>query len=163
MTGKGVLGTIAGHRVAIGNVKMMESRSVGVEPLKQKADELRRTGQTVMFVAVDARAAGIVGVADPIKESAREAIGALHGEGIRVVMLTGDDRTTADAVARTLGIDHVEADVLPDQKATVVKDLQNKGERVAMAGDGINDAPAWSGGCWYRDGNRHDARWRALA
>jgi Cu+-exporting ATPase len=142
VTGKGVIGTIAGHRVAIGNVKMMESLSVSVEALKQKADELRRTGQTVMFVAVEGRAAGMVGVADPIKESAREAIGALRGEGIRVVMLTGDNRTTAEAVARTLGIDQVEADVLPDQKATVVKDLQNKGERVAMAGDGINDAPA---------------------
>jgi len=95
-----------------------------------------------MFVAVDARAAGIVGVADPVKESAREALDALHAEGIRVVMLTGDNRTTAEAVARILGIDHVEADVLPDQKATVVKDLQSKGQRVAMAGDGINDAPA---------------------
>jgi Cu+-exporting ATPase len=142
VTGKGVIGTIDGHRIAIGNVKMMESLSVSVETLKGKADELRRTGQTVMFVAVDSRAAGIVGVADPVKESAREAISALHAEGIRVVMLTGDNRTTADAVARILGIDHVEADVLPDQKATVVKGLQSKGERVAMAGDGINDAPA---------------------
>jgi Cu+-exporting ATPase len=142
VTGKGVIGTIEGHHVAIGNIKMMEALSVSVEPLKEKADELRRTGQTVMFVAVDARAAGIVGVADPVKDSAREAIDALHAEGIRVVMLTGDNRTTADAVARILGIDHVEADVLPDQKATVVKDLQGKGQRVAMAGDGINDAPA---------------------
>jgi Cu+-exporting ATPase len=142
MTGKGVIGTIEGHRVAIGNIKIMDALSVSIEPLKEKADELRRTGQTVMFVAVDARAAGIVGVADPVKDSAREALGALHAEGIRVVMLTGDNRTTADAVARILGIDHVEADVLPDQKATVVKDLQSKGQRVAMAGDGINDAPA---------------------
>jgi Cu+-exporting ATPase len=142
VTGKGVIGTIEGHRVAIGNVKMMESLSVSVETLKATADELRRTGQTVMFVAVDTRAAGIIGVADPVKDSAREAIGSLHAEGIRVVMLTGDNRTTAEAVARVLGIDHVEADVLPEQKATVVKDLQNKGERVAMAGDGINDAPA---------------------
>ena len=142
VTGKGVIGTIDGHRVAIGNIKMMEALSVSVEPLKEKADELRRTGQTAMFVAVDARAAGIVGVADPVKESAREALDALHAEGIRVVMLTGDNRTTAEAVARILGIDHVEADVLPDQKATVVKDLQSKGQRVAMAGDGINDAPA---------------------
>jgi P-type Cu+ transporter len=142
VTGKGVIGTIEGHRVAIGNVKMMASLSVTVETLKKQADELRRTGQTVMFVAVDARAAGIIGVADPVKETAKEAISALHAEGIRVVMLTGDNRTTADAVARILGIDHVEADVLPDQKATVVKSLQSKGERVAMAGDGINDAPA---------------------
>jgi Cu+-exporting ATPase len=95
-----------------------------------------------MFVAIDVRAAGIVGVADPVKETAREAIGALHADGIQVVMLTGDNRTTADAVARVLGIDRVEADVLPDQKASVVKDLQNSGQRVAMAGDGINDAPA---------------------
>jgi Cu+-exporting ATPase len=142
VTGKGVLGTIEGRRVAIGNIKMMESLSVNVDALTRHADELRSTGQTVMFVAIDARAAGLVGVADPIKESAREAVDALHGEGLRVVMLTGDNRTTADAVARILGIDHVEADVLPEQKATVVKTLQSKGERVAMAGDGINDAPA---------------------
>jgi Cu+-exporting ATPase len=142
VTGKGVIGTIEGHRVAIGNTKMMESLSASVDLLKGKADELRKTGQTVMFAAVDARVAGLVGVADPVKDSAREAIGALHAEGIRVVMLTGDNRTTADAVARTLGIDNVEADVLPDQKATVVKGLQSRGERVAMAGDGINDAPA---------------------
>jgi Cu+-exporting ATPase len=142
VTGKGVIGTIDGRRVAIGNARMMESVSSSVEPLRATADELRRTGQTAMFVAIDARAAGIVGVADPIKESAKEAIAALHAEGIRVVMLTGDNRTTADAVARSLGIDRVEADVLPDQKATVVKELQDKGQRVAMAGDGINDAPA---------------------
>jgi Cu+-exporting ATPase len=142
LTGKGVVGTIEGRRVAVGNVKMMESLSVSVDSLKEKADELRRTGQTVMFVAIDVRAAGIVGVADPVKETAKEAIGALHADGIQVVMLTGDNRTTADAVARVLGIDRVEADVLPDQKASVVKDLQNSGQRVAMAGDGINDAPA---------------------
>ena len=142
VTGKGVLGTIEGQRVAIGNLKMMESLSVNVDSLTRHADELRSTGQTVMFVAIDARAAGLVGVADPIKESARETVDALHAEGLRVVMLTGDNRTTADAVARTLGIDHVEADVLPEQKATVVKTLQSSGERVAMAGDGINDAPA---------------------
>jgi Cu+-exporting ATPase len=142
LTGKGVVGTIEGRPVAIGNVKMMESLSVSVDSLKEKADELRRTGHTVMFVAIDARAAGIVGVADPVKETAKEAIGALHADGIQVVMLTGDNRTTADAVARVLGIDRVEADVLPDQKASVVKELQNRGQRVAMAGDGINDAPA---------------------
>jgi P-type Cu+ transporter len=141
-TGMGVIGTIEGRRVAIGNVKMLESLSVDVESLRAKADELRRSGQTVMFVVVDGRAAGLVGVADPIKETAREAIAALHSEGIKVVMLTGDNRTTADAVARAVGIDQVEADVLPEQKAAVVKDLQQKGERVAMAGDGINDAPA---------------------
>jgi Cu+-exporting ATPase len=142
VTGKGVTGTIDGHKIAIGNVKMMQSLSVQFDALTARADELRRRGQTVMFVAVDARAAGLIGVADPVKESARDALDALHTEGIRVVMLTGDNRTTADAVARALGIDHVEADVLPDQKAIVVKKLQNNGERVAMAGDGINDAPA---------------------
>ena len=142
LTGKGVMGTIEGRRVAIGNAKMVQSLALSVESLKPKADELRRDGQTVMFVAVDNRVVGLVGVADPIKESAREAIAALHAEGIRVVMLTGDNRTTADAVARTVGIDQVEADILPDQKAAVVKELQQKGERVAMAGDGINDAPA---------------------
>jgi P-type Cu+ transporter len=142
LTGKGVVGTIEGRRVAIGNVKMMDSLSVSVDSLKERADELRRTGQTVMFVAIDGGAAGMVGVADPVKETAKEAIGALHADGIQVVMLTGDNRTTADAVARVLGIDRVEADVLPDQKASVVKELQNRGQRVAMAGDGINDAPA---------------------
>jgi Cu+-exporting ATPase len=121
---------------------MMESRSVSVDPLKTTVEELRRAGQTVMFAAVDSRVAGIVGVADPVKQTAREAIESLHAEGIRVLMLTGDNRTTAAAVARVLGIDHVEADVLPDHKAEVIKELQRKGERVAMAGDGINDAPA---------------------
>ena len=142
VTGKGVIGMVDGRRVVIGNAKMLQSLSVNVDALKPQAEELRRNGQTVMFVAVDNRPAGLVGVADPVKESARDAIDALHAEGIRVVMLTGDNRTTAEAVARAIGIDHVEADVLPDQKAAVVKDLQNKGQRVAMAGDGINDAPA---------------------
>ena len=142
MTGKGVTGTIEARRVAIGNLTLLESLSIDPGPFRAQAEELRRSGQTVMFIAVDGRAAGLIGVADPIKESAPEAIRALHAEGIRVVMLTGDNRTTADAVARAVGIDHVEADVLPDQKAAVVKDLQERGERVAMAGDGINDAPA---------------------
>jgi P-type Cu+ transporter len=142
ITGKGVAGTIAGRRVAIGNAKLLESLSIRVDDLESKAHELRGDGQTVMFVAVDGRAAGLVGVADPIKDTAREAIAALRREGLTVVMLTGDNRTTAGAVARAVGIDRVEADVLPDQKAAVVKDLQSKGERVAMAGDGINDAPA---------------------
>jgi Cu+-exporting ATPase len=141
-TGKGVAGTVDGHHVAIGNATMLESLSVSIEPLRAKADELRQSGQTVMFVAVDGRSAGLVGVADPIKDGARDAIAALHGEHIRVVMVTGDNRTTADAVARAVGIDQVEADVLPDHKATIVRDLQHKGGRVAMAGDGINDAPA---------------------
>jgi Cu+-exporting ATPase len=142
ITGQGVVGTVDGRTVAIGNLKLLESLSIPIASMKAHADELRGRGQTVMFVAVDGRAAGLIGVADPIKESAVEAIKALHGEGIRVVMLTGDNRTTAEAVARVVGIDHVEADVLPDQKAAVVKDLQSRGARVAMAGDGINDAPA---------------------
>jgi P-type Cu+ transporter len=142
ITGKGLRGTVEGHRVAIGNLTLLESLSIDAGPLGPMADELRRAGQTVVFVAVDGHAAGLMGVADPIKDNATEAIRALHADGIRVVMLTGDNRTTADAVARTVGIDRVEADVLPDQKATVVKDLQHKGECVAMAGDGINDAPA---------------------
>ena len=142
ITGKGVVGIVAGHRIAVGNLKLFDALSIDAAPLKDKADELRRNGQTVVFVAVDGHAAGLVGVADPIKEGAAEAIRNLHAEGIRIVMLTGDNRTTAEAVARSLGIAHVEADVLPNQKATVVKDLQDKGQRVAMAGDGINDAPA---------------------
>jgi Cu+-exporting ATPase len=142
ITGQGVVGTVEGRRVAIGNVKLLESLSVPAGAMKAHADSLRSAGQTVMFVAIDGRPAGLVGVADPIKESAAEAIKALHAEKIRVVMLTGDNRATAEAVARAVGIDRVEADVLPDQKAAVVRDLQAKGERVAMAGDGINDAPA---------------------
>ncbi|HLG58747.1 MAG TPA: HAD-IC family P-type ATPase [Vicinamibacterales bacterium] len=110
--------------------------------MKARAEELRREGQTVMFVAVDGRTAGLVGVADPIKPTTHEAIEALHREGIKVVMLTGDNRTTAEAVAKSVGIDRIEADVLPDQKAEVITRLQASGERVAMAGDGINDAPA---------------------
>jgi cation transport ATPase len=118
--------------------------ALGIDPgqLKARAEELRREGQTVMFVAVDGKTAGLVGVADPIKLTTHEAIEALHREGIKVAMLTGDNRTTAEAVAKSVGIDRIEADVLPDQKAEVIKRLQASGERVAMAGDGINDAPA---------------------
>jgi Cu+-exporting ATPase len=142
ITGQGVTGLVEGRRVAIGNVTLLESLAIDVSGLGSQPEALRQSGQTVMFVGVDGRPAGLIGVADPIKDSAAEAIRALHAEGIRVVMLTGDNRTTADAVARAVGIDHVEADVLPDHKAAVVKGLQQKGERVAMAGDGINDAPA---------------------
>jgi Cu+-exporting ATPase len=110
--------------------------------LLARAEELRREGHTVMFVAIDDRAAGLVAVSDPIKQSTQEAIEVLHREGIRIVMLTGDSRTTAEAVARRLGIDRVEAEVLPEQKAEVIKRLQAEGRVVGMAGDGVNDAPA---------------------
>jgi Cu+-exporting ATPase len=141
-TGKGVTGTVDGRRVAVGNLRHLETLSIDPGPLRDRAEALRREGQTVMFVAVDLQLAGLVGVTDPIKATTSEAIEALHRDGIKVVMLTGDNRTTAEAVARSVGIDQVEADVLPDQKAAVVKRLQQRGERVAMAGDGINDAPA---------------------
>jgi Cu+-exporting ATPase len=141
-TGKGVSGTVDGHVVSIGNLRHLEALGIDAASLRDRADALRREGQTVMFVVIDRQPAGLIGVADPIKTTTAEAIESLHRDGIKVVMLTGDNRTTADAVARSVGIDQVEADVLPDQKAAVVKRLQQRGERVAMAGDGINDAPA---------------------
>jgi Cu+-exporting ATPase len=142
VTGKGVIGAVDGRDVAIGNLRHLEDVRIQPVALRERAETLRRDGQTVMFVAIDGRAAGLVGVADPIKSTTAEAIQTLHREGVKVVMLTGDTRTTAEAVARSVGIDAVEADVLPDQKAAIVKRLQERGERVAMAGDGINDAPA---------------------
>lgn len=142
ITGKGVRGTVEGHAVALGNKKLMSDLGVDLGTLEENADALRGEGQTVMFVAINNKAAGLVGVADPIKESTPEAIRALHDEGIRIVMLTGDSRSTADAVAKKLGLDEVIAEVLPDQKVEVVKRLQSEGRFVAMAGDGINDAPA---------------------
>jgi len=142
VTGKGVTGVVEGRPVAIGNLRHMEAIGIASPPLLERAESLRREGQTVMLIAIDGKAAGLIGVADPIKETAREALRDLQAQGITVVMLTGDNRTTADAVAKTLGINQVEADVLPDQKAVVVKRLQAAGAVVAMAGDGINDAPA---------------------
>jgi len=141
-TGKGVIGSVDGKRVAVGNQALFASLGVDPGGLPERADGLRREGQGVMLVAVDGRAAGLVTVADPVKESALGALQALRQEGVRVVMLTGDSHTTAQAVARRLGIDEVVAEVLPDQKASVVKKLQDQGRFVAMAGDGINDAPA---------------------
>ena len=141
-TGKGVTGTIEGRKVAVGNAKLLEQFSVDAGALSAKADEMRKGGQTVMYVSVDGRLAGLVGVADPIKASTAEAISLLHSSGLQVVMLTGDNRITAEAVARQLGIDRVEAEVLPERKAEIVKQLQAEGRIVAMAGDGVNDAPA---------------------
>jgi len=142
ITGKGVTGEVDGHTVAAGNVKLLESLGISSEDLSQQADQQRVEGQTVMFIAIDGRAAGLIGVADPIKGSTAEAIRDLHAEGIRIVMLTGDSRTTAKAVADKLGIDEVHAEVLPEQKTELIKQLQAEGRIVAMAGDGINDAPA---------------------
>jgi P-type Cu+ transporter len=141
-TGRGVAGVIEGHRVVLGNAKLFEELQIDASPLALKAEELRKNGQTVMYIAVDGRAAGLLGVADPIKPSTPEAIRLLHAEGVRIVMLTGDSRVTADAVAKALAIDEVIADVLPEQKIEAVKRLQTEGRIVAMAGDGINDAPA---------------------
>jgi len=141
-TGKGVTGVVAGRRVAIGNLAHLQDQGVDATALVARADGMRQNGETVMFVAVENNAAGLIGVADPIKPTTVEAVQQLHREGIKVVMLTGDNRTTAEAVGRKVGIERVEADVLPEQKAEVVKRLQAAGERVAMAGDGINDAPA---------------------
>lgn len=142
VTGKGVTGRVDGRVIALGNIKLLEDAAIDVGDLPQRADVGRGEGQTVMFLAVDGRAAGLIGVADPIKETTPEAIRLLHAEGIQIVMLTGDNRKTAEAVASRLNIDQVQAEVLPDQKATVVKQLQAQGKVVAMAGDGINDAPA---------------------
>jgi Cu+-exporting ATPase len=142
VTGKGVKGRVDGHEVALGNRALMESLGVDASRLAERAEALRADGQTVMFVAVDGKPAGLLGVADPIKSGTPEAIRTLHGEGIRIVMVTGDNRTTAGAVAKKLGIDDVMAEVLPDQKADKVKAIQAEGRTVAMAGDGINDAPA---------------------
>jgi P-type Cu+ transporter len=142
VTGKGVQGSVEGRKVALGNAALMEDLGVPLGDLPARADEMRREGQTVMFVAVDGKPAGLTGVADPIKESTPEAIRQLRDMGLRVVMLTGDSRTTAEAVARKLGIDEVIAEVLPDQKVGRVERLQKEGRVVAMAGDGVNDAPA---------------------
>jgi P-type Cu+ transporter len=141
-TGKGVTGKVDGHAVGLGNRALLEEMRIDVGVLSAKAEDMRRDGQTVMFVAIDGNAAGLLGVADPIKETTLEAVKQLHEDGIRIVMLTGDTKTTAETVAKKLDIDDVVAEVLPDQKADVVKRLQSEGRFVAMAGDGINDAPA---------------------
>ncbi|TNE88856.1 MAG: heavy metal translocating P-type ATPase, partial [Deltaproteobacteria bacterium] len=142
VTGKGVRGQVDGRAVALGNRAMMESLGLDPTSLDERSEALRSEGQTVMYVAVDAALAGLIGVSDPIKESTPEAIRALHGEGLHIVMLTGDSETTAKAVASKLGIDEVIAGVLPEEKAAKVASLTAEGRTVAMAGDGINDAPA---------------------
>ena len=141
-TGRGALGTVEGKRIVLGNARFLTEQGIDTATLATAADELRREGATAIFVGIDAVAGGAIAIADPVKPTTPEALEALRAEGIRVVMLTGDNRTTAEAVARRLGIDEVEADVLPDQKSAVVARLKSEGRVVAMAGDGVNDAPA---------------------
>ena len=149
----------------LGNAALLAERGIDAGALADQAEELRRDGQTVMFVAVDGRVAGLLGVADPVKASTPEALRALRDDGMRIVMLTGDSRATAEAVARELGIDEVEAEVLPEQKGEVVERLAAEGRIVAMAGDGVNDAPALARG--PRRASRWERgptwRWRARA
>jgi Cu+-exporting ATPase len=142
VTGQGVTGAVEGRRVLVGNAALLAGAGVDVAPFASDAERRRRRGETVMFVAADGRLAGLLGVADPVKAGAREALATLRAEGLHVVMLTGDDRLTAEAVAREVGLEDVEANVLPADKAAVVARLQAQGRRVAMAGDGVNDAPA---------------------
>src|SRR6266498_387027 len=142
ITGKGVVGSIDGKRVALGNSKLLEELNIKGGELWDRSEALRKDGQTVMYAVVDGAVAGLLGVSDPVKQSTLEAIGLLHDDGVKIVMLTGDNRTTAEAVARKLGIDEIQAEVLPEQKSEIVKRLQTQGHMVAMAGDGVNDAPA---------------------
>ncbi|UCG78083.1 MAG: heavy metal translocating P-type ATPase [Nitrospirota bacterium] len=141
-TGKGVIGIVDGHEVTLGTSVLMKERGIDISELTDRAESMRRDGQTAMFVAIDGKASGLIGVADPVKDTTPEAIRLLHNEGVEIVMLTGDNKTTAEAVAKKLSIGRIMADVLPDQKAVMVKKLQEEGKTVAMAGDGINDAPA---------------------
>jgi Cu+-exporting ATPase len=142
VTGKGVIGVVEGRKVAIGNAKLFADSKLVTSALDPVADKWRAEGATAMYVAIDGAPAGVVAVADPIKATTPDAIAQLKASGVRVVMLTGDNKTTADAVARKLGIDEVIADVLPDQKSAIVEKLRAEGRSVAMAGDGVNDAPA---------------------
>lgn len=142
VTGKGVTGRVGGKRVVLGNRALMDAEGIALGALERRADELRRDGATALFAAIDGRPAGVIAVADPVKASTPQALDTLRADGVRIVMLTGDNRTTAEAVARRLGITDVEAEVLPDQKHQVVRRLKSEGRVVAMAGDGVNDAPA---------------------
>lgn len=141
-TGRGALGTVDGRRIVLGNARFLSEEGIATDALAEQADALRRDGATAIFIGVDGTVGGAFAIADPVKQTTPEALAALKAEGIRVVMLTGDNRTTAEAVARRLGIDDVEAEVLPDQKSAVVARLKSEGRVVAMAGDGVNDAPA---------------------
>jgi len=140
--GKGATGSVEGKRISIGNAKFLSEAGISVELLAQQAEELRGDGATAIFVGVDARLAGVLAIADPVKQTTPQALAALKAEGIHIVMLTGDNKTTADAVGRRLGIEDVRAEILPDQKAAIVNELTKAGRVVAMAGDGVNDAPA---------------------
>jgi Cu+-exporting ATPase len=142
LTGRGVTGVVGGRKIALGNRALLDELRATPAALAERAEALRREGQTVVFVVIGGQAAGLIGVADPVKDTTPEALRLLREEGLRVVMVTGDSRTTADAVARQLGIADVQAEVLPEQKVEVVKRLQSEGRVVAMAGDGVNDAPA---------------------
>ena len=142
VTGQGAIAEVSGRQVAVGNEKLMQAVGAYDDTLATRADELRQQGQTVMFVAADGKPAGLLGVADPIKKTTVKAIEQLHAAGLKVVMMTGDNATTAEAVAREIGIDEVHAGVSPEDKSRVVRELQKAGSVVAMAGDGINDAPA---------------------
>jgi Cu+-exporting ATPase len=141
-TGKGVVGTLDGRRLALGNAKFLRELGIPTNELEQDAERLRHEGATAIFVGVDGKVAAVIAIADPVKRTTPDALNALAKEGVRVVMLTGDNKTTAQAVARRLGITEVEAEVMPDQKSAVVEKLQREGHAVAMAGDGVNDAPA---------------------
>jgi Cu+-exporting ATPase len=140
--GKGVTGTVEGKQLALGNAKFLHELNIDAGALAEEAERRRGDGATAIFLAVDGRPAGVIAIADPVKASTPAALKALAAEGVRVVMLTGDNRTTAQAVARRLGITEVEAEVLPDRKSAVVEKLRREGRTVAMAGDGVNDAPA---------------------
>jgi Cu+-exporting ATPase len=140
--GKGITGTVDGHRLHAGNARFLDEQGISIEPLAERADRLRGEGATAIFLGVDGKVAGAIGIADPVKDTTPAALLALAEAGIHVIMLTGDNRVTAEAIARRLGIADIEADVLPDQKSDIVKRLRQQGRIVAMAGDGVNDAPA---------------------
>jgi Cu+-exporting ATPase len=142
ITGKGVRGTINGQSIVLGNAKFFDESKIVISAMTEQVDQLRKEGQTVMFVAIQGRLAGLLGVVDPIKESSADAIRLLHHDGVQIIMLTGDNRTTAEAVGRKLGIDRIEAEVLPEDKNRIISQLKREGRKVAMAGDGVNDAPA---------------------